>query len=132
MKKKLILLTLLVAVVVGAWMLIPGKSRTEGQEQAEAVNGTTQATGKQVIEIFAKGGYTPRQVSAKSGEESILRIKTKNTFDCSTALVIPSLSYQAMLKPTGSVDIPLPVQEPGAKLVGLCSMGMYSFEVTFN
>lgn len=132
MEKKFIILVILVVVVAGAWMFLAGKSGTEGVEQVETASSTTEASGKQVIEIFAKGGYSPRQVKARAGEESVLRVKTQNTFDCSTALVIPSLSYQAQLKPTGIVDIPLPAQEPGSKLVGLCSMGMYSFEVTFQ
>lgn len=132
MEKKAILIILVVVLAVGVWLFASGKGNTEGGVVEQVESSASETTGKQIIDIFAKGGYSPRQVKARAGEESVLRVKTQNTFDCSTALVIPTLSYQAQLRPTGIVDIPLPAQEPGSKLVGLCSMGMYSFEVTFQ
>jgi len=77
---------------------------------------------EQVIEITAKGGYTPL----------VLKIKTDGTFDCSAALRIASLGWSQNLSPTGEVAIQVPAQKAGATLVGVCSMGMYNFKITFE
>lgn len=86
----------------------------------------------QIIEITAKGGYFPGIVKATANKETILRVKTNSSFDCSTALVIPSLNVRKNLSPTATTDIPLGIQKPGTKIAGTCSMGMYNFSMEFN
>jgi plastocyanin domain-containing protein len=86
----------------------------------------------QIIEVLARGGYSPRQITAKAGISSILRMSTQNTFDCSSALTVPALNYRAYLPPTGITEIPIPPQKPGTVITGLCSMGMYSFKIRFE
>ncbi|HEY4500865.1 MAG TPA: cupredoxin domain-containing protein [Candidatus Paceibacterota bacterium] len=88
--------------------------------------------GKQVIDISAKGGYSPRKVIAKAGVLTILRVKTSGTFDCSASLVIPKLSYQKFLQPSGTEDIIIPAGKAQGTLQGLCSMGMYNFQIIFQ
>jgi plastocyanin domain-containing protein len=87
--------------------------------------------GKQIIVITAKAGYEPRATIAKADLPTILRVKTDNTFDCSSSLRIPSLNYFKNLPPSGATDIELPTESAGATLKALCSMGMYSFSVNF-
>src|SRR5215216_4301992 len=55
----------------------------------------------QIIEITAKGGYSPKVVEAKANTATTLRMITKNTFDCSTALVIPKLGINKNLPING-------------------------------
>lgn len=88
--------------------------------------------GRQVVTINAKGGYYPKITSAKAGIPTVIKMDTQGTFDCSSALAIPSLGYRANLPPSGQTVIDVPPQQSGSKLQGLCSMGMYGFQINFN
>ncbi len=90
------------------------------------------AEGRQVIEISAKGGYSPRVSAARAGLSSVIKIKTDGTFDCTAFINIPSINYQKILPSSGVTDIEIPAQEPGTTLQGLCGMGMFNFQVRFN
>ncbi len=103
-------------------------------EQTEVLGESRQVEteGVQYLDITAKGGYSPTVVNAKAGVETILRIKTSSTFDCSSAFSIPKLGIRKNLPPSGSTEIALGIQSKGTKLLGTCSMGMYSFNMIFN
>ncbi len=88
--------------------------------------------GVQMIDITARGGYKPKQTIAKAGVPSVIRMKTQSTFDCSSALIIPSIGYSTSLPATGVTEIPVPSQKAGSILRGMCGMGMYSFSIIFN
>ena len=88
--------------------------------------------GIQYIDMTAKGGYTPSSIAAKANIKTVLRVKTAATFDCSSALVIPSLSYRKNLPPTAITEIDIPPQEQNTVLRGACAMGMYRFSINFN
>jgi plastocyanin domain-containing protein len=86
---------------------------------------------KQIIELIAKGGYFPATIQASANKATILRIKTNNTFDCSSALTIPSLGINKRLPQTGSTDIEIEPRNAGTQIDGTCSMGMYYFSIKF-
>lgn len=88
--------------------------------------------GKQFIDISAKGGYSPRVVKARARIPTTLRVATNGTFDCSASLVIPKLSYQKFLQPSGVEEIEISADRAQGMLQGLCSMGMYNFRVLFE
>jgi len=88
--------------------------------------------GKQVVDITAKGGYSPRVVVAKAGVPTLLRVRTNGTFDCSASVVIPKLSYQKFLQPSAVEEIPISAEQAQGTLQGLCSMGMYNFQIKFQ
>jgi len=88
--------------------------------------------GTQFIDISAKGGYSPRIVAAKAGVPTILRMNTSGTFDCSASVVIPKLSYQKFLQPSGTEEITLTAEQARGTLQGLCAMGMYNFQIKFQ
>lgn len=88
--------------------------------------------GKQIIEINARGGYLPMITLAKANVETVLKVKTVNTYDCSTALIIPQINYSEILPPTADTIINLPPQTSGSELRGTCSMGMYGFRIRFE
>lgn len=98
--------------------------------QPPAAN-VSMANGEQIIEISAKGGYSPRTTVAKAGVPTIIRVRTNATFDCSSSLRIPAMNYSQVLPATGTTDIPLPAQAAGSTLKALCSMGMYNFSISF-
>ena len=99
--------------------------------QAAPANNVTVVEGKQIIDLTAKGGYTPLESAAKAGMPTILRVSTKGTFDCSSALRIPSMDISRNLPQSGSTDIDLGTPQLGT-LQGTCGMGMYPFEISFT
>lgn len=117
---------------VGLMILIFGGTGNSDLDSMSAGNNVSVVDGTQIVEIRAKGGYSPRRSVAKAGIPTTLRMKTSGTFDCSGALVIPSINYQENLPMSGTTDISLPAQTAGKTIQGFCSMGMYSFEVDFE
>lgn len=87
---------------------------------------------RQIIAIAAKGGYQPNIVTAQAGVPTDIRVLTDGTYDCSSSIVIPSLGYRKMLSPTGVETISLTADQAQGTLEGMCSMGMYRFEIAFE
>jgi plastocyanin domain-containing protein len=131
--KQLIVFIVILSIVTAGAVTMIFSSRKGGTLPSAMSNRNNVVTteGKQVIEIDAKGGYSPRTTSAKAGVPTVLKVKTSGTFDCSSSLVIPSIGYRKNLPPSGETLIDLPPQEVGYVLRGTCSMGMYNFEVNF-
>lgn len=94
-------------------------------------NNVSIVDGVQIIEIQAKGGYTPRKSIAKANIPTILKFNTKGTFDCSSSIRIPSLGISKILPQNGSTDIDLGTNKIGT-LQGSCGMGMYPFSIEFQ
>ena len=120
-----------IGILGGALFLI----QSNVQENATALNNVSQdnviiENGKQIIEIDARGGYTPRSSIAKAGLPTIVRFNTSGTFDCSASVRIPSLDIAQVLPQTGETDIDLGTPSLGP-LSGSCGMGMYPFDITF-
>jgi plastocyanin domain-containing protein len=61
-----------------------------------------------------------------------IKMETEGTFDCSSAISIPSLGYRANLPASGETSIDVPAQQAGTNMRGLCAMGMYNFQIQFN
>ena len=124
----------IVAVLYGATFLMQEKAKeitVTDTPQASMENPVEVIDGKQVIQIKAKGGYSPMKVTAKAGMPTTLRVTTKGTFDCSASIRVPSMDISEALPPTGQTDIDLGTPESG-KLAGTCGMGMYPFEIDFQ
>ncbi len=127
---KSILLSVLASVVIigGAFYLTKGPAPTD--TPADGAN-VTIVDGKQIIEISAKGGYSPIKTTAKANIPTILRVSTNGTFDCSSAVRVPSLGISQNLPPSGTTDIDL--GSPKVSVMdGTCGMGMYPFEINFQ
>jgi plastocyanin domain-containing protein len=88
--------------------------------------------GVQYIRILARGGYSPKQITAKANMPTVLEIETKGTYDCSAALAIPKLGYQQFLPPTGVTKVEVPQNLASDSLDITCSMGMYSSVINFS
>lgn len=126
---KTIIISILVAMVLIGGALV-STSKTDTTPVVNA-NNVTVVDGKQIVEINAKGGYQPRNSVAKAGIPTIIRFNTQGTFDCSSAVRIPSMDISKSLPPTGVTDIDIGIQQV-ATLQGTCGMGMYPFEVEFK
>ncbi len=119
-----------ILLIGGAYVLT--KSDSVSVADTRIKENVSLVDGKQIIEIDAKGGYSPKISLAKAGVPTILKINTRGTFDCSSALTIPSIGYSSNLPPSGTTEIEIPAQEVGSTLQGLCGMGMFNFQIKFN
>ncbi len=128
MKSTLIIIAIVILSSVGLIVLV---KHTSSPSFSESAADATIIDGKQIVEIQAKGGYSPRITTAKAGMPTTIKVKTAGTFDCSAALTIPSIGYSTHLPPSGITTIEIPAQNTNAKVQGICSMGMYSFTINF-
>lgn len=127
----------IVSLIIGAGFIIfalilAGGSNTSNGTPAPSANNVSMENGQQIIEINAKGGYSPQTSYAKADFPSTLRIRTRGTFDCSSFVVIPSIGFRDSLPQTGEKDVTIPPQKAGSTLQGFCGMGMYNFKIQFN
>lgn len=125
--------SILVAVfLIGGALYLGNKGNSGAGSNTPSRSNVSIVNGKQIIEIDAKGGYSPRVTEAQAGIPTVIKMNTRGTFDCSSALVIRELNYQTNLPPSGTTEIEVPPQEAGSTFDGLCAMGMYNFRVNFN
>ncbi len=75
---------------------------------------------------------SPSIIKAQAGKDSFLKVKTQNTYDCSSSLKIPSLKVSKNLPANGETLIPIPAQTAGTQIKGACGMGMYRFTIKFT
>ncbi len=128
MKQLLISGILVILFSIGGITLLLNKS----QDAPSAASNITTVDGKQVIDITAKGGYAPKTTQAKADIPTQLKVSTNGTYDCSSGLRIPTLSYAGTLPASGETLIDIPPQKAGSKIDATCVMGMYNFSVAFN
>ena len=117
-------------LIAGA--LIGGAFVLTRSDTAASTENVSIVDGRQIVEVTAKGSYSPKLTAAKAGMPTTLRVRTDGTYDCTSNIRVPSIGYQKTLPPTGMTDIELAPQEPGAKVQGICAMGMYNFSIKFD
>ncbi len=118
-------------IIGGAILLTKGGGTSSTTQETGSVQNVSVVDGKQIIEIKAKGGYTPRISIAKANMPTILRFDTNGTFDCSSSIRIPSMNITKVLPQSGTTDVDLGTAKLGT-LQGTCGMGMYPFEIKFE
>jgi plastocyanin domain-containing protein len=131
---KKILIGALLLMIAASFLVAMTRSNNLGSRQ-EIVGGITNNVslrdGVQYITIDVESGYQPRHTLAQSGVPTKLIMRSNGSYGCELALVIPSIRYSEMLPPSGDTEIDVGVGEAGENLSGMCSMGMYGFEVEF-
>ncbi len=126
--KNTVVSILIVIVLIGGALVYRGNNNDISKE---SINNVFMENGKQIIEIKAKGGYSPRHSVAKAGVPTVLRFDSKGAFDCSASLYLPSLKISKILDRKEKDDIDIGVSEAGI-FNGTCGMGMYSFDIDFQ
>lgn len=124
-----------IAFLVVIFIIVPKSSSKEPQIETSKPTSITKVSeelGTQIIEVKAKGGYSPQIIEAEANKNTILRVTTMNTFDCSASFSIPKYKIAKVLPPTGTTDFDIGSHKPGEVLDGTCSMGMYGFKIKFN
>jgi plastocyanin domain-containing protein len=129
MKSTIISVIVAVSLVGLAYFTTRGGSVSDANNTP--ANNVSIVDGKQIIEIKAKGGYTPRKSVAKAGMPTVIRFNTSGTFDCSASVRIPSMNINKILPQSGITDLDVGIQQV-ATLQGMCGMGMYPFEIEFK
>jgi len=125
--KATIISSVIALVLIGGAIIL---SRSSSDSDIP-INNVSVVDGVQIVTITAKGGYWPQESVAQAGIPTILRIKTKGTFDCSSALRIPSMNISKVLPNSGTTDVNLGNPDLGI-IQGTCGMGMYPFEIEFR
>lgn len=128
MQKNIIISIIISLALIGGTFYFSSDRSSIGDETAQSTN-VEMRDGVQYVTITAKGGYFPRVTQIQAGVATKLVVKTDGTYDCSLALVIRSVGFQKILQPTGEEVIDLGIPTSGDKVQGLCSMGMYSFQI---
>lgn len=123
-----IIITLGLIVAVGIVITLGSKNKNP----YELVQNSEIKNGVQYITINARGGYFPQLTTAKAGIPTKLIVKTDGTYDCSAALVVRDAGFQKILPQTGETEIDVGIKNAGETIQGVCSMGMYSFQVKFQ
>lgn len=131
MKTTTIAAVILAIGLIGGAALLSNKGSSNSGGNEPQKNNVTIEAGTQIVEIRAKGGFTPRKSVAQTGTPTTLRLNTEGTFDCSSSIRIPSLNISQNLPQSGVTDIALGPQVKGV-LHGTCGMGMYPFEIDFQ
>jgi Cu+-exporting ATPase len=128
---KQIVISIVVAVVIIAVPLVLFRGSKKEVPLQENINNVSIVDGKQIIDMTAKGGYSPRHSIAKAGISTVLRVSTSGTFDCSASIRLPSINVSKILPQTGTTEIDLGTQKVGL-FKGTCGMGMYPFDIDFQ
>jgi plastocyanin domain-containing protein len=115
------------ALALGLWIFIP----TQKASNIAPGSNVAMIDGVQVIDLTAKGGYAPQKTTAAAGVPTKLEIETDGTVDCSSTVLIPSLSVSEQLPLSGTTELDLGNPAVGT-LQGTCGMGMYRFEIEFT
>ncbi len=118
----------LIIVLIFATSLVSNRS----QGTAGVGNGVVSENGVQVIDIAVKGGYSPSRFEAKAGVPTQIRFATNGTYDCSSVVAIPKLSFQKTLPASGITEVTVGADQAIGVLQGQCGMGMYNFEIAFR
>ena len=132
MNKQIIISIIISGLLIGGTLWFVSDKSGDEDTNAGNTSSVSMIGGKQIIDITAKGGFSPRFIFAKSGIPTVLRVKTNGTFDCSAGVVIPKLSYQKFLQPSGTEEIAITSEQAQDTIRGLCAMGMYNFQIKFQ
>lgn len=127
MNKSTVFSIVIALAIIGGAIWLSSSDNSPGDSSTVSV-----VEGKQVIDLLAKDGYSPRVIAAKSGMPTTLRVQTDGTYDCSASLTVPKLGYRKFLQPTGSENIAISAEQAQGTLNGVCTMGMKSFKIKFN
>ncbi len=133
MQKNIIVSVTVSIILIGGAIYFTSENSTSSQTEDGAQSQNVDIKdGVQYVTIDAKGGYSPRKSEIKSGVPTKLIMKTNGTYDCSSSLSIHSIGFQKILQQTGEEIIDLGIPKSGEKIQGVCSMGMYSFQIKVN
>src|SRR5665647_2573383 len=89
-----VLTILSLALVVMIYIIFSGGSSSDAKSNPDTVSGNNVEirNGIQYITVHAGGGYSPRTSNAQAGIPTKLIMKTSGSYDCSSSLIIRSIT----------------------------------------
>lgn len=129
--QKNIIVSLLVSgfLIAGMVFFLSNQSTISQSDYATVAANIEIKDGVQYVTVNALGGYTPRVSTIQPNIPTKLIVKTNGTYDCSAALTIRAVDFQKILQPTAEEFIDLGTLQSNETIQGVCSMGMYSFQI---
>ncbi len=70
-------------------------------------------------------GYTPNQITVKSGTNVSLKVQNDGSYTCASAFTIPYFNYQKVVQVGEAETISLKMPDSPTQIPFMCSMGMY-------
>lgn len=70
-------------------------------------------------------GYTPNQITVKSGTSVSFKIQNDGAYTCASAFTIPYFNYQKVVQAGEAETISLKMPDSPTQIPFMCSMGMY-------
>lgn len=129
----LMVVPVIVVLILITALLLKGNNASKRSENSPTTPNPVVIEGeKQIVNIIARSGYSPREVSAKAGVPTILKITSDNAYGCERAFTIPSLDIERTLPINGEETFDIGTFKAGDSLFASCSMGMYTFEINFE
>ena len=132
--KKTLILILITGITITSILLISIVGKDNEQEiKSATVNTVAMEDDIQIINVTAlPNGYSPSKITASSGLKTVLRMKSTNSYGCERSFRIPDLKISKILPQSGVTEFDLGIPENGKKIVGTCSMGMYTLTINFE
>lgn len=132
MKKTLILILITGIIITSTFLISLIKKENEESVKSAATNTVTVENNIQIINVTAlSSGYSPSKITANSGLKTFLRVKSTNSYGCERSFRIPTLEISKILPQSGVTEFDLGIPKGGEKIVGTCSMGMYTLTINF-
>ncbi len=129
-KHTIISILVSIAIIGGTLSFVSEKSATSENSDVAPSENVEMKHGVQYVTVIAQGGYSPRVSVVRPHIPTKLIVKTNGTYDCSASLVMREAGFQKILQPTGEEIIDIGTLKEGDKIQGICSMGMYNFQIT--
>ncbi len=129
----LIIFGIIVLVIIGLGVFAAFALNTSNDSSNTpiAIPQVIEKDGRQYVSVNAKNGFSPKVVTLKADMPVTLSVMTKNTYDCSNYLIIPSLKLSKSLPVSGETPIEIPAQAAGTKITASCGMGHYPLTLNF-
>jgi plastocyanin domain-containing protein len=70
-------------------------------------------------------GYSPNQITVKSGSNVSFKIQNDGAYTCASAFTIPYFNYQKVVQAGEAETISLKMPDSPTQIPFMCSMGMY-------
>lgn len=88
------------------------------------VQARADTSGRQVVDITVRGGYSPASIQVVAGLPLRLRFRRDDDDDCSERVVFSTSRVDCRLATSGLTTVDLPAQPPGV-IRFTCGMGRY-------
>lgn len=133
MKHVFVTISVVISILIIMFALYNVERKQERETKGEEISSVSREGDTQIISVVTTSrGYYPRSITAKANTKTVLRMESKNSYGCERSFRIPKLNIKEVLPQQGITEFELGIPEKGEKILGTCSMGMYTFTIKFE